>query len=149
MWVLLIALALVYFNSQRTSSVASAVPWGEDIKAALATAKQKGQPVLLKFHATWCGPCKMMESEVFARKDVGDALSKWVTVSVDGDKQRPAISDYRVEAYPTIVVLDSNGKEVFRNEGTMTAEELLGQVRAIEKALGVGTRPSEKVESEK
>ncbi len=142
-WVLLIALALLYFNSQRTSSVASAVPWGENVQAGLVTAKEKGRPVLLKFHATWCGPCKMMDKEVFAHNDVGEALANWVTVSVDGDKQREAVSQYKIEAYPTIVVLDSDGKEVFRNEGTMSAEEFITQVRAIEKGLGGSTRPAQ------
>ena len=141
LWALLIALALVYFNSNRASSVPSAVPWGEDLQAALEKAKDTHQPVLLKFHAVWCGPCQMMEREVFSRKDVAGALARWITVSIDGDKQPAAVSNYRIEAYPTFIALDGDGKEVFRHEGTMSADEFIRRIEAINKALGAPAHP--------
>ena len=142
LWALLLGLALIYFNSNRASSVPSAVPWSEDLQAALAGARETHQPVLLKFHAVWCGPCQMMEREVFSRKDVADALAKWVTVSIDGDKQPSAVSSYRIEAYPTFIALDSDGKEVFRYEGTMSAEEFIRRIQAVGKALSASTHPT-------
>ena len=142
LWALLIALALVYFNSNRVSSVPSAVPWGEDVHVAVTTAHETHQPVLLNFHAAWCGTCQMMAREVFSRKDVAIALSKWITVSIDGDKQPSAVSNYKIEAYPTFIALDSDGKEIFRYEGTMSADEFIRRIQAVGKALSASTHPT-------
>lgn len=81
--------------------------------------------MLLKFTAVWCAPCKIMQREVFSRKDVAGALAKWITVSIDGDKQPSAVSSYKIQIFPTFIALDSDGKEVFRYEGAMSADEFI------------------------
>ncbi|HSW44531.1 MAG TPA: thioredoxin family protein [Phycisphaerae bacterium] len=135
LWLLLIIAALVYFNSSRASSVPSAVAWDTDIEAALAKARQARRPVLLKFHATWCGPCREMEREVYSRKDVGDTLKSWINVSIDGDEHPKVLDRYNVDVVPTLVMLDSDGKELFRYVGYMSAEELTKTIKAIDKTL--------------
>ncbi len=136
LWGLLIALFGVYLISNRQASVASAVPWQEDLTAALGTAKEKHQPLLIKFHAPWCGYCKQMDREVFSRQDVAQALSNWVTVSIDGDRQPEVVDRYKIESYPTFVLLDSDGQEAFRINGAVSADEFIRQVQVVAKALG-------------
>lgn len=138
--ILLILLALVYFNSRRTESVASAVPWDNDLQAALDKARQSHRPILLKFHAVWCAPCQAMEREVYTRKDVADALSHWIAVGIDGDEQPRLINRYNVNAYPTLVMLDATGKEIFRYEGYMEAEQLIRIIQSLDKSRKAGTQ---------
>jgi len=135
LWViLLVLLALLYFNSNRTASVASAVPWEKNLQPALAKARQSQRPILLKFHATWCPPCQAMEREVYTRKDVADALSNWIAVSIDGDQGPQIMNHYNVEAFPTLVMLDATGKELFRYEGYMEADQLIRTLRSLDKS---------------
>jgi thiol:disulfide interchange protein len=131
--ILLILVALVYFNSRRTASVASAVPWEKNLQTALDKARQSHRPILLKFHAVWCGPCQAMEREVYTRKDVADALANWIAVSIDGDQEPQIMNHYNVEAFPTLVMLDAAGKEIFRYEGYMEAEQLIRTIRSLDK----------------
>jgi len=142
LWGLLIALLVVYLFSNRQISVASAVPWQGDLEAALLTAKEKHQPVLINFHTSLCGYCKLMDREVFSRKDVAEALSNWVTVSIDGDQHPSVVDRYRIEGYPTFVLLDSDGREAFRITGAVSADEFIRRVEAVGKALGTSAAPS-------
>jgi len=141
LWVLLILAALAYFNTSRSGSSVSAVAWDTDYNAALAKAAQTRRPVLLSFHASWCGVCKAMDAEVFSRQDVADALSGWVAVSIDGDRQADLATKYRISAYPTLVMLDSTGQEVFRHEGSLPAEDFIKTVGTIERSLTAASQP--------
>ena len=64
-------------------------------------AVKTGKLVFIDLYATWCPPCRMMEREVFSRKDVGGFMEQhFVAAKYDGDKtlrQRgnPALSGLR------------------------------------------------------
>jgi thiol:disulfide interchange protein len=141
LWVILGALlTLLYFNSSRTASVASAVPWEKNMQTALDKARQSQRPILLNFHATWCPSCQAMEREVYTRKDVADALANWIAVSIDGDQEPQIMNHYNVEAFPTLVMLDATGKEIFRYQGYMEADQLIRILQSLNKSRKSGTQ---------
>jgi thioredoxin 1 len=79
------------------------------------------RPVLVDFHAEWCGPCKMMSPiiEQFSA-EMGDTLR---VIKVDVDKNPLAASAYRVQGVPT-VMLFQNGEVLWRQSGVVPAHIL-------------------------
>lgn len=101
--------------------------WTDDYAGALAQAKAENRFVLLDFTGSdWCGWCKRLEREVFSKDDFKKyAKANLVCVTLDFPRgfelkkkvaaQNEKLSnDYEVMGYPTIVLLDPNGKTIGR-----------------------------------
>lgn len=87
----------------------------------------KRVPILLEFGRGWCIPCKYMKPilEDMSRAYTGKAI----VMTVDMDANKDLVRDFRVRMMPTQVFLAPDGKEFFRNEGTLEREQI-GQVFA-------------------
>ncbi|MFS4455671.1 thioredoxin family protein [Maribacter sp. 2304DJ31-5] len=96
---------------------------------AIAKAKEENKLVFVDFYTTWCGPCKMMSKRVFPQKIVGDYFNeKFVSIKIDAEKgEGIALADtYKVEAYPTLVYINSDKTEKDRfGSATSSGQELV------------------------
>jgi thiol-disulfide isomerase/thioredoxin len=88
--------------------------------APYASSDAASPPVLLDFHAEWCGPCQKMRPIVKQLKQ-----NKFPVKSIDIDHDPGDLATrYRVQAVPTFVVVDGSGRELDRTKGTSSAGEL-------------------------
>lgn len=68
--------------------------------------------VLVDFYASWCGPCKMISTEL------EEVESDIEVIKVNVDVYEDIARSYGVMSIPTLILFDS-GKEVKRNVGFM------------------------------
>lgn len=76
---------------------------------------------ILKFQATWCGPCKAMTMVVAG---AGEKL-KVPVQEIDIEVDEAVAIRYGIRGVPTMVLLDEAGNELKRKVGTMNEQELL------------------------
>jgi thioredoxin 1 len=87
------------------------------------------KPVLIDFHATWCGPCKVLGPILKEVKDnLGDRIS---IIKIDIDKNQPLASKYQVRGVPTMILFQ-NGKQLWRQSGVVEKKAIIDVI--IEKS---------------
>jgi thioredoxin-related protein len=114
------------------SSAAALAQGSESWDQILEKASGASKPIVLEFTGSdWCPPCMMMNKEVFSTpefKKFADNDIVFVKLDFPRKKELPAdesernnelAQQFRVEAFPTVVVLDAKGKELERNVGFM------------------------------
>lgn len=100
-------------------------------EAALKKAKKEKKLIFVDAYAVWCGPCKWMEANTFSEKEVGDAFNdKFINLKIDMEKgEGPELArKYNVRAYPTMFLIDGDGKVVKRILGAKKKKQLLDEV---------------------
>ncbi len=108
---------------------------------ALAKAKTEGKMVFVDCYTQWCGPCKLMAKEVFPRKDVGEYMNpRFVFQKMDMEAgEGPGLGKkFGIKAYPTYIIFDGDGKELYRFEGYMAAEQFIARISgAVDKGMSL------------
>ncbi len=124
--VLHIVLGLLPF----AASFSQAVQYQKSYEDAMAQAQASGKLVIVDFYATWCGPCKLMDTEVFSDHEVCHELNnKFINLKLDVDAGGKALAKkYSVMAMPSFVVVDGSGKEMTRFVGYMNKARFLDQI---------------------
>ena len=113
--------------------------WAAEPKINLQALLAKRVPILLEFGRGWCIPCKYMKPilEDMSKAYPGSAI----VMTVDMDANKDLVKDFRIRMMPTQVFLMPDGKEFFRNEGTLEREDI-AQVFA---KMGVPSSPQSAV----
>jgi thioredoxin 1 len=73
---------------------------------------------LLKFSATWCGPCKSLANN-FKHVNLGDVE----LVNIDIEEESAKTISYGVRGVPTMVLLE-DGVEIKRKTGVLMADQI-------------------------
>jgi len=91
-------------------------------------------PVLVDFHADWCGPCKMMAPVLddFAMQHMGDVL----VLKMDTDANPAAPARLGIRGIPTLILFE-HGRETRRHVGAAQ----LAQLEQLAGLGGSGGRP--------
>jgi len=110
--------------------VVHAEAWLDNYDAAVAQAKKENKLVLVDFTGSdWCGWCIKMKKDVFSKPEFNSfAKDKLVLLELDypqAKKLSPSVvkqnevlqQKFKVEGFPTLVLLDGSGKELARNSG--------------------------------
>lgn len=97
---------------------------------AMAKAKNGNRLIMVDFMAEWCGPCKMMEKEVFQTAAFKEAVKGMVLAKVDVDREQALAQRYNIEAMPTVKFVNAAGEVVHEFVGYGGPAQVLGEIRA-------------------
>ena len=78
-------------------------------------------PVIVDFHALWCGPCKVQSpilSEIAS--EFGDRVR---VIKIDVDQNASLAGKYHIQGVPTVIIF-KNGQLVWRQSGVVSKEIL-------------------------
>src|SRR6185437_682900 len=117
--------------------------WVEVKRKAAAAHKY----IFVDAFATWCGPCKRMDREVYPDDTVGAWMNgKFISIKVQMDtsaKDGPEVvrwygdaqslkNEFRITAFPTLLFFDPEGRLIYRKLGY---DGVAGFLTAVAKAL--------------
>jgi thiol:disulfide interchange protein DsbD len=104
----------------------------QDYEQALARAKAEHKFVLLDTYAVWCAQCKELDEKTWPDPQVTAWIREHaVPVKVDADKVRPDLAKtLGIRSFPTVILLDGEGREVRRSLGFQKPVEMLAWLRS-------------------
>lgn len=94
----------------------------------LAKASAENKLIFLDAYASWCGPCKAMDRNVFTEPEVGSFYNaNFVNAKIDMEVgEGPDLAQrYQVQVYPTFLFINGNGEIVHRAVGYQAPEDFL------------------------
>lgn len=104
------------------------VKTAEEMEAAQKQASDQMRLLFVDVYATWCGPCKMMDQQVYTDPAVAELMNEhFVNVRLDGecDYGRRYVAEQKLEGYPTMYIFDDDGERISKIVGFTPAEELV------------------------
>ena len=121
---ILMILMLLFLLSPVAQADAEPIHWYTYEEGMLA-AGIHDKPMLLDFYADWCSPCIAMEKGTYPDDRVVSEMRDFVAIKVDTQKRIDIEKKYGVEYYPTVVLLDPEGREIARYIGYLRPEEMV------------------------
>jgi len=110
-----------------TYAFAEELSWQTDLPKAQAQAKKEKKTVMLNFTGSdWCVWCTRLKSEIFSKEEFKTYADKHlILVEVDFPRKKEQSAEqkkanqtlqekYAIEGYPTLIILDSDGKPIGR-----------------------------------
>jgi thiol-disulfide isomerase/thioredoxin len=106
------------------------------LEKAKKESTDSGKLIFIDAHTSWCGPCKKMAATSFKDAEVAEIYNeKFINLKIDCEKDAdgPEISRlYKIKAYPTLLIIDGNGKLIKQIVGFQTADGLKAIANSVD-----------------
>ncbi len=110
------------------SATSTPAGWTDDFEAAKKQAAAEDKLLLVDFSGSdWCGWCKKLDKEVFAKPEFLKGVKKdFVLVMIDSPRDKSLLSEkatkqnpellrqYKISGYPTVLIMDADGEVLER-----------------------------------
>lgn len=120
------------------SSSGTRIEYVEGYEAGRRRATAGGLPMLLVFRASWCRWSSELAKGPLADRDLVNLSRRFVCVTIDADRDPSTCTTFGVSGFPTVILVDHEGRERFRATGSMSVGSLS---LAMHDLLGDPARP--------
>lgn len=134
--VLTIAVILAIATSLRAQSQ---VPWVTNWQEAASLAQRNQRLVLIHFWSNNCPPCVRLERTVFNRPEVIRAIvSNYVPLKVNVDQQPDLARHFRVQQWPTDIILTAEGDVLSRGPSPQEMNQFIAKLDQVASHARIG-----------
>lgn len=126
--IVITAVVLIVFSQHSVSNNSSNadITWQTNLDSALQEAKSTNKSIFIDFYGEGCSYCKQLSENTLSDSSVEKKLNQdYVAVKIDTDQDPNLSSQYKIYELPTLVILNPNGHEIKRQEGYVSADQLL------------------------
>ncbi len=100
-------------------------------ETALEKAGKEKKLVLVDVSAIWCSTCRKLDNEIFANEAVKREIAKRFVFSrleFESEEGQKFLEHYRASGFPSLFLIDADGKIVRRLKVTFDSGEFLWQL---------------------
>lgn|SRR5574344_1506128 len=120
---------LAYWTVSKKTEAVSA----KTVQPSVAVTNTQGKPQVIKFTSTMCRDCQTMNGifkEIFPKYE-GKIVLIQVPVQDKSSFNNAQMKKYNVTLVPTIILINSQGKQVERIEGAVPKDEMDAKLRNL------------------
>jgi len=102
---------------------------------AYETSMKNNERMVIDFYADWCIPCKELDALTFSDERVIKEMGRFTNYKLDmtktTDENEALRKRFNVIGMPTVLIIDSQSKEMNRITGFVNAEEFLAFIKEV------------------
>jgi thiol:disulfide interchange protein DsbD len=131
--VLLIVIAVYALIPSNKKSIG----WQHYKPEIINTSLSGSKGIIIDFYADWCIPCKELDANTFSDERIIAFANNFVPVKADMTKSlSPEVealrNKYNIVGVPTVLIINSKGKEVQRLTGFVNADEFIKLLKSVD-----------------
>ncbi len=117
-------------------AAAPVIAWQTKEGPATELAQREKKPMLIDFGAEWCTACKELDERTWPSPNVRAEAARFVAVKIDAtDEDDPETKrltkKFGVVGLPTVILLDSQGKEKVRFTEFVAADKMTAALKGV------------------
>ncbi|XOB64811.1 thioredoxin family protein [Deferribacteres bacterium DY0037] len=117
--IILIVVSVVFFAIMPSTPQAT-----KRLQEEISEAVADGKTVFLQLSSTGCVTCRKMKPEVEKALAEFENSNRHKIINIDVNSHKAIASHFAITGVPTQVILSGEGKEVFRNMGYMSFDNI-------------------------
>lgn len=108
------------------------INWAPSLQQARQASAQFKVPLMIHFYGDGCLPCRTLERNVFSNAEVVQILNKFfICVSINGSRDRQAMSQFDVHSYPQDVFLSPGGERLHQGVSPQDVKQYLATLERV------------------
>lgn len=98
-------------------SIFSQIQWVDNLDEAKALSLAKNKLIVLDFTASWCGPCRTMDSNLWSSPEMITLANNLIFVKIDIDINPSIARRYGINSIPCVIITTIAGEPLWRELG--------------------------------